>query len=154
MHGWFVGTPVFCYCTSLLSQQLLSVTTALSCHNSSFLSQHFSVVIDPSLSLRVACMAGQELLMCDSMDLDYQHNGLAWMEVPNPESGEPGYPRVLIESRVYESSLLRKMHLMVGVRQDGLMVGLSLRAPSFVIALQLSKKRAQKRALVSAQSRC
>eukprot|EP00884_Botryococcus_braunii_P000667 jgi/Botrbrau1/10600/Bobra.0358s0019.1 len=66
------------------------------------------------------CPVDPKLKMCDSLDPDWLHEGEGYVEVPSPGSlDDAGYPRALIESRVYNSSIFRKLHLMIGVRQDG-----------------------------------
>ncbi|KAJ9522471.1 hypothetical protein QJQ45_008231 [Haematococcus lacustris] len=58
--------------------------------------------------------------ICDSMDPEYELKGWSYSDIPNPEKGQEGYPRLLLENRVYCSRVFRKLHLEVGTRQDGL----------------------------------
>ncbi len=61
--------------------------------------------------------------MCDSLDPDWLHEGEGYAEIPSPDSvDDAAFPRTLIESRVYNSGIFRKLHLMIGVRQDGFKV--------------------------------
>eukprot|EP00798_Chlamydomonas_sp_ICE-L_P016547 gene16547-22776_t len=59
---------------------------------------------------------------CDNMDPKRELKGFAYADVPNPEKGEEGYPRLLLENRVYCSRVFRKLHIEVVWRQDGLQV--------------------------------
>lgn len=60
---------------------------------------------------------------CDSVDPARELDGWAWSDVPFPESGEEGWPRLMLENRIYCSRVFRKLHVEVGFRQDGLQVG-------------------------------
>lgn len=60
--------------------------------------------------------------LIDSMDLGRELGGFAYADVPDPEPGADGYPRLLVENRLYCSRVFRKLHLEVAVRQDGLHV--------------------------------
>lgn len=42
--------------------------------------------------------------------------------LPDPNKGDPTWPRMQIENRVYESYCFRKLHIEVAVQQDGLQV--------------------------------
>ena len=42
-----------------------------------------------------------------------------------PERSEPGWPALRLENRVYSSRVFRKLHMELGVRQDGLQVAAS-----------------------------
>eukprot|EP00955_Chlamydomonas_euryale_P061936 358234-Chlamydomonas_euryale.AAC.9 len=97
---------------------------------------------DPSIQLLVSRLEGswRELLRpdlnlyppsewkaqgwdwCDSMDPHRELDGFAYSDVPDPAPGAEGYPRLYLENRVYCSRVFRKLHLEVGVRQDGLQV--------------------------------
>ncbi|EIE26217.1 ferredoxin-dependent bilin reductase [Coccomyxa subellipsoidea C-169] len=44
------------------------------------------------------------------------------MDLPDPEKGAQGYPRLLIENRAYATKAFRKLHLELAHRQDGLQV--------------------------------
>ena len=46
----------------------------------------------------------------------------SYMDLPDPEKGAPGYPRLLIENRAYATKAFRKLHLELAHRQDGLQV--------------------------------
>lgn len=59
---------------------------------------------------------------CDNMDPDNELDGFSDGDIPDPEKGEEGYPRLFIENRLYCSRVFRKMHLEVACRQDGLQV--------------------------------
>ena len=43
-------------------------------------------------------------------------------QFPDPEKGDARHPRLQVENRAYRSHAFRKLHLEVGVRQDGLQV--------------------------------
>ena len=57
---------------------------------------------------------------CDSMDPERELEGWSDGDIPDPSKGEEGYPRLLIENRIYCSRVFRKMHIEVAWRQDGL----------------------------------
>lgn len=59
----------------------------------------------------------------DSLDPDKEAGAFGYMELKPPEKGQPGYPRLMIENRCYQSTVFRKLHLEVAYRQDGLQVG-------------------------------
>ncbi|GAX73683.1 hypothetical protein CEUSTIGMA_g1134.t1 [Chlamydomonas eustigma] len=59
---------------------------------------------------------------CDSMDPGMELEGFADVDVPNPKPGEEGFPRLLLENRIYCSKVFRKLHIEVAIRQDGLQV--------------------------------
>jgi len=51
------------------------------------------------------------------------HVGIwSYLDVPDPQKGEQGFPRLLIENRAYASRAFRKLHLELAHRQDGLQV--------------------------------
>lgn len=56
----------------------------------------------------------------DSVDLHREWEGWAYVDIPDPEKGEPDYPRLKIENRIYCSRVFRKLHIEVAHRQDGL----------------------------------
>ncbi|MEW5300657.1 MAG: hypothetical protein WDW36_003571 [Sanguina aurantia] len=58
----------------------------------------------------------------DSMDPERQWDGFANVDIPDPVKGDPGYPRLQLENRIYCSRVFRKLHVEVGARQDGLHV--------------------------------
>jgi len=60
--------------------------------------------------------------ICDSMDPNRELDGMSYADVPSPKKGEEGYPRLLLENRIYCSRVFRKLHVEVGHRQDGLQV--------------------------------
>jgi len=60
--------------------------------------------------------------ICDSEDPARELEGWSYGDVPFPEKGAEGYPRLLIENRVYCSRVFRKLHVEVACRQDGLQV--------------------------------
>ncbi|KAK9907725.1 hypothetical protein WJX75_008795 [Coccomyxa subellipsoidea] len=64
----------------------------------------------------------QDLKFCDSMDKDKSVGVWSYMDLPDPEKGAPGYPRLLIENRAYATKAFRKLHLELAHRQDGLQV--------------------------------
>lgn len=47
---------------------------------------------------------------------------LSWMTITDPKKEEEGFPRMLVENRIYTSSKFRKMHLELAWKQDGLQV--------------------------------
>jgi hypothetical protein len=49
-------------------------------------------------------------------------DGFSYVDIADPSKGEEGYPRLLVENRVYSSRVFRKLHLEVAWRQDGLQV--------------------------------
>lgn len=57
------------------------------------------------------------------MDPARELDGFAYTDVPDPEKGAEGYPRMFLENRIYCSRVFRKLHVEVGARQDGLQVG-------------------------------
>lgn len=56
----------------------------------------------------------------DTMDPKGSHS--MSYNLPDPEKGDPAWPRMQIENRVYESYCFRKLHIEVAVQQDGLQV--------------------------------
>lgn len=58
----------------------------------------------------------------DSLDPDGEKGEAYTRETKSPKPGQPGYPRMFIENRVYSSDKFRKMHMELGCRQDGLQV--------------------------------
>ncbi|KAF8066305.1 pcyA [Scenedesmus sp. PABB004] len=58
----------------------------------------------------------------DSLDPTREWEGFSYVDMPDPIKGQEGYPRLLIENRVYSSRVFRKLHLEVAHRQDGLQV--------------------------------
>ena len=64
--------------------------------------------------------AGWDLL--DSADPGRELGGWAWADVPDPQRGDPGFPRLVVENRAYASRAFRKLHLELAWRQDGLHV--------------------------------
>jgi hypothetical protein len=58
----------------------------------------------------------------DSMDPDRELEGWSEGDIPDPAEDEEGYPRLLIENRMYCSRVFRKMHIEVVWRQDGIHV--------------------------------
>lgn len=46
----------------------------------------------------------------------------SYLDVPDPQKGEQGFPRLLIENRAYATRAFRKLHLELAHRQDGLQV--------------------------------
>ena len=67
-------------------------------------------------------MYSQDLKFCDSMDKDKSVGVWSYMDLPDPEKGAQGYPRLLIENRAYATKAFRKLHLELAHRQDGLQV--------------------------------
>ena len=49
-------------------------------------------------------------------------DGYGYVDIPDPQKGEEGYPRLMVENRMYSSRVFRKLHLEVAWRQDGLQV--------------------------------
>lgn len=49
----------------------------------------------------------------------------------------PRYPRLLLENRIYSSRVFRKLHLEVGLRQDGLQVLHAVLYPRYAIDLPI-----------------
>lgn len=47
--------------------------------------------------------------------------GLQWARA-DPRPGEPGFPRLIVENRVYQTRVFRSLHLELAVRQDGLQI--------------------------------
>jgi hypothetical protein len=64
--------------------------------------------VDPRWSLLDSC--------------DPRHQGELAYSIPDPQRGDPRYPRLVIENRVYETEAFRSLHLEVAIRQDGLQV--------------------------------
>ena len=64
----------------------------------------------------------QDLKFCDSMDKDGSVGVWSYLDLPDPEKGAPGFPRLLIENRAYASKAFRKLHMELAHRQDGLQV--------------------------------
>ncbi|KAG2443466.1 hypothetical protein HXX76_001822 [Chlamydomonas incerta] len=60
--------------------------------------------------------------LVDSMDPTQELEGFSYADIPDPAKGEEGYPRLQLENRVYCSKVFRKLHVEVGLRQDGLQV--------------------------------
>lgn len=60
-----------------------------------------------------------------------------------------GYPRLMIENRIYSSRVFRKLHLEVATRQDGLQVMHMVMFPRCVLESVAAEDRA-----VDAQCRC
>ena len=63
----------------------------------------------------------QEMTFKDSLDpeglLRFSHTDLT-----SPTKGEPGWPRLQVENRVYTSAAFRKLHVELAARSDGLCV--------------------------------
>ena len=77
----------------------------------------------------------QDLKFCDSMDTDKSVGIWSYIDLPDPEKGAPGYPRLLIENRAYATKAFRKLHMELAHRQDGLQVPrLTLEIPIQVLA--------------------
>lgn len=74
---------------------------------------------------------------CDSMDPENELEGYSDGDIPDPEKGEEGYPRLFIENRIYCSRVFRKLHLEVACRQDGLQVLHMVMYPRYTIDLPL-----------------
>lgn len=62
----------------------------------------------------------QGFIYMDTMDP--KGNRAMGYNLPDPEKGDPLWPRMQIENRVYESYCFRKLHIEVAVQQDGLQV--------------------------------
>ncbi|GLC43951.1 hypothetical protein PLESTB_000213300 [Pleodorina starrii] len=60
--------------------------------------------------------------LVDSEDPKRELEGFSYADIPDPEKGAEGYPRLQLENRVYCSRAFRKLHVEVGIRQDGLQV--------------------------------
>ena len=58
----------------------------------------------------------------DSADPKREWDGWSFNDIADPPKGGEGYPRLLVENRVYCSRAFRKLHLEVAVCQDGLHV--------------------------------
>lgn len=58
----------------------------------------------------------------DSLDPKQEWGGFSYMDMPNPAKGQEGYPRLMVENRIYSSRVFRKLHLELATRQDGLQV--------------------------------
>lgn len=57
----------------------------------------------------------------DSLDPEGE-DPFAFRSLPDPQKGEPGYPRLQLENRAYWGRAFRKLHIEVASRQDGLQV--------------------------------
>ncbi|CAL8462694.1 g2227 [Coccomyxa elongata] len=64
----------------------------------------------------------EDLKFCDSMDVDKSVGIWSYIDLPDPDKGVPGYPRLLIENRAYATKAFRKLHMELAHRQDGLQV--------------------------------
>ncbi|GIL51368.1 hypothetical protein Vafri_7374 [Volvox africanus] len=60
--------------------------------------------------------------LVDSEDPKRELEGFSWADIPDPVKGAEGYPRLQLENRVYCSRVFRKLHVEVGIRQDGMQV--------------------------------
>ena len=58
---------------------------------------------------------------------------MSYMHLKPPARGDPGYPRLQLENRAYESRAFRKLHIEVAARQDGLQVGVGWTAGAWVV---------------------
>lgn len=58
----------------------------------------------------------------DSVDAAREWDGWSFADIADPPKGGDGYPRLLVENRLYCSRAFRKLHLEVAARQDGLQV--------------------------------
>lgn len=59
----------------------------------------------------------------DSIDMNKDYPS-SWAELMDPTKDEPGYPRLMLENRAYQTRVFRKVHLEVGIRQDNIQVSL------------------------------
>lgn len=64
----------------------------------------------------------QDLKFVDSLDKDKSFGIWSYIDIPDPDKGEDGYPRLLIENRAYRNRVFRKLHMELAHRQDGLQV--------------------------------
>jgi len=58
----------------------------------------------------------------DSLDQTKSFQGSSYIELKDPEKGQEGYPRLIVENRAYSSRVFRKLHMELAHRQDGMQV--------------------------------
>ena len=64
----------------------------------------------------------QKYKYLDSMDPKGTAGVWGYTDIKGPKRGEPGWPRMQVENRCYQSKVFRKLHLELAHRQDGLQV--------------------------------
>lgn len=69
------------------------------------------------------CTPAQDMRFADSIDMNKDYPS-SWAELMDPTKDEPGYPRLMLENRAYQTRVFRKVHLEVGIRQDNIQVSL------------------------------
>ncbi len=77
----------------------------------------------------------QELKYCDSLDPEHKMPS-SYMEAEWPQRGQPGYPRMQLENRCYESRVFRRLHMELVHRQDSIQV-----RPTRLLAESLPARR-------------
>lgn len=63
----------------------------------------------------------QDLKYCDTADPEHL-NPMSFRDEPWPSRGQPGYPRMQLENRCYESRVFRRLHMELVHRQDSIQV--------------------------------
>ncbi|KAL6781439.1 PCYA1 [Auxenochlorella protothecoides x Auxenochlorella symbiontica] len=63
----------------------------------------------------------RDMRFADSIDMNKDYPS-SWAELMDPTKDEPGYPRLMLENRAYQTRVFRKVHLEVGIRQDNIQI--------------------------------
>lgn len=72
--------------------------------------------------MRRMCWRVQEWQYIDSLDPEGEYGSWSYQDLEPPAKGEPGWPRLQIENRCYQSRVFRKLNIELAHRQDGLEV--------------------------------